>query len=305
MSEKMKIPYYPGCTLKKDALNFEESALAVGKKLGMELVELPRWNCCGTVYSLASDDLMHYAAPIRNLIRAQELNENRIVTLCSMCYNTLKRANLRVKDDEEALTTLNEFMDREEDYRGEVTVLHLLEILKDEIGFEKIEETVEVPLKGLKIAPYYGCLLLRPKEVGIDDLEEPRIMHSLLESLGAEVIDTPYKVECCGAYQTASNKEAVAERTYSILTSAAREGADAIALSCPLCDFNLDARQETVEEKYHDFERMPVFYFTQLMAIAFGLDEKVCRFDLNYVDPLPLLSKINGRDTLKMNKKKI
>ena len=295
MNEKMKIPYYPGCTLKMNALNLEESALAVSKKLGIDMVELPRWNCCGTVYSLATDDLMHQVAPIRNLIRIQELGENKVVTLCSMCYNTLKRANLLVKDDEEKLTTLNEFMDREEDYRGEVTVLHLLEILKDEIGFEKIEEKVKNPLHGLKVAPYYGCLLTRPKEVGLDDMEEPTILHLLLESLGAEVIDSPYKTECCGSYQTVNNKEAVVDRAYNILTSARQKGADAIALSCPLCDFNLDERQKDVEEKYHDFEKMPVFYFTQLMAIAFGLDEKVCRFDLNYVNPIPLLKDMKSK----------
>jgi len=287
----MKISYYPGCTLKKNALNLETSALAVGKELGIEMVELPRWNCCGTVFTLASDDLMRQAAPIRNLIRVQELGENQVVTLCSMCYNTLKRANLLVKNDNEKLATLNEFMDQEEDYRGDVKVIHLLEILKNDVGFDKIREKVKKPLNGLKVAPYYGCLLTRPKEIGLDDMEEPTILHDLVESLGAEVIDDPLKTECCGAYQTVSNKEVVADRTYNILTSAQSRGAEAIVLSCPLCDFNLDHRQKDVEEKYHDFEKIPVFYFTQLMAIAFGMDENVCGLDLNYVNPLPLLRK--------------
>lgn len=289
----MKIPYYPGCTLKKNASNFETSALAVGKELGIEMIELPRWNCCGTVFTLASDDLMRQAAPIRNLVRVQELGENKVVTLCSMCYNTLKRANLKFKKDEEHLATLNDFMYLEEDYKGNVDVFHLLEILKNDIGFDKIADKVKKPLSGLKVAPYYGCLLIRPKEVGLDDMEEPRVLHSLLESLGAEVIDDPLKVECCGSYQTVSDKEAVADRTYNILTSAQSRGAEAVALSCPLCDFNLDHRQKEVVDKYSDFSRIPVFYFTQLMAIAFGLDESVCRFDLNYVDPRPLLESKN------------
>ena len=142
----MKIPYYPGCTLKTQAKNFEISALASAKVLGIELVELPRWNCCGTVFSLTSDDLIHHVAPIRNLIRVEEMNkegimkdEYRLVTLCSMCYNTLKRANLRIKENPEELKKINAFMHLEEDYQGKVKVVHFLEILK-EIGFEKIKQ---------------------------------------------------------------------------------------------------------------------------------------------------------------------
>lgn len=295
----MKILYYPGCTLKKNAKNLETSALAISKELGIEMVELPRWNCCGTVYSLASDDLMRQAAPIRNLIRVQELGENKVVTLCSMCYNTLKRSNLKFRNAEEDLATLNDFMYLEEDYKGNVEVFHLLELLKNDIGFDKIAEKVKKPLNGLKVAPYYGCLLIRPKEVGLDDMEEPRILHSLLESIGAEVIDFPLKTECCGAYQTVGNKGVVADRTYNILTSAQSRGAEAVALSCPLCDFNLDHRQKEVVDKYSDFSTIPVFYFTQLLAIAFGLEKNVCGFDLNYIDPRPLLG---SKNILKMKR---
>ncbi len=295
----MKIPYYPGCTLKTMAKNFETSAIASAKTLGIDLVELPRWNCCGTVYSLTSDDLMHHIAPVRNLIRVQEMNESgvvkdehRLITLCSMCYNTLKRTNLLVKQDPEKLKTINDLMDREEDYKEKVDIVHFLEILR-EIGFEKVSEKVKKPLKGLKIAPYYGCLLLRPKEVGRDNPEEPTILRELIEALGAEVIDSPYKASCCGSYQTVNRKYVVAEMAYNILTHAAKRGAEAIVTSCPLCAFNLDNRQDEVKELHQDFKEMPVFYFTQLMAIAFGLDEKYCEFNLNHVDPRSLLKEKN------------
>jgi len=290
-----KIPYYPGCTLKTTAKNFESSAIAAARALGIELMEIPRWNCCGTVFSLADDDLIHHVASVRNFVRVQEMNdyglvknENRLVTLCAMCFNTLKSTNLRVKNNAEDLKKINDLMYREEDYQGKVEVLHFLELLKS-IGFDKITSRVKKPLKGLKIAPYYGCMILRPQEVGIDDPEDPTIQRDLLVALGADSVDTPYKRVCCGSYQTVKEKDIVAELAYDILSHAQKEGAEALATVCPLCAFNLDNRQKEVKSKHPDYQEMPVFYITQLMAIAFGLGKECYGFDQNYVDPRPLL----------------
>ena len=286
----MKICYYPGCTLKNNAKNFEESALCSLNSIGVEVEELPRWNCCGTVFSLATDDLIHHVAPIRNLIRVKESNTDRVMTLCAMCYNTLKRANERVKADSESLDKINQFMYREEiDYEGDVKILHLLELLRDEIKFENISKKVTKPLKNLKVANYYGCLLVRPKEIGLDDVENPTILENLMTALGADSIDFPYKTECCGAYQTVNNLEIIAERTYHILTSAQSQGAEVVTVSCPLCAFNLDHRQKETVQKYPEFKNIPILYFTQLMAIALGCPEESLRFDLNYIDPKPIL----------------
>jgi len=286
----MKISYFPGCTLKTMAKNFENSAVASLSFLGIEMVELPRWNCCGTVYSLTSDDLIHQVAPIRNFIRVKEARDTRVMTLCSMCYHTLKRANKLVKEDKEKLDKLNNLMYREDlKYNGEVEVLHLLEILKNEVGFDQVSKKVKMPLKGLKVAPYYGCLLLRPAEVGFDDPESPTILKDLLESVGAEAIDYPYETECCGSYNTVVNVNLVVERAHDILSLAISQKAEAIVLSCPLCGFNLDHRQKEIKEKFSDFKSIPVFYFTQLLALSLGLEEKVCRFELNFIDPRPLL----------------
>lgn len=294
-SQNAKFPYYPGCTLKTTAANFEVSALASAKVLGMELVELPRWNCCGTVFSLADDDLIHHVAPVRNLIRVQEMNrdgilsgENRLVTLCSMCFNTLKRANLLVKEKADDLKTINDFMYLEDDYEGRVEVVHFLELLRD-LGPEAIAEKVKTPLTGLRVAPYYGCMILRPKEVGIDDPEEPTIMGDLFAALGAEIVYNNYMKVCCGSYQTMHDKYAVANLVYDILTHAQADGAQAIATSCPLCAYNLDNRQALVKEVHPEFEEIPVFYFTQLMALAFGLEPETCGFDRNYVSAEGLL----------------
>ena len=286
----MKICYYPGCTLKNNAKNFEESALCSLNSIGVEVEELPRWNCCGTVFSLATDDLIHHVAPIRNLIRVKESNTDRVMTLCAMCYNTLKRANERVKADSESLDKINQFMYREKiDYEGDVKILHLLELLRDEIKFENISKKVTKPLKNLKVANYYGCLLVRPKEIGLDDVENPTILDNLMTAMGADSIDFPYKTECCGAYQTVNNLEIIAERTYHILTSAQSQGAEVVTVSCPLCAFNLDHRQKETVQKFPEFKNIPILYFTQLLAIALGCPEESLRFDLNYIDPKPIL----------------
>jgi heterodisulfide reductase subunit B len=293
----MKIPYYPGCTLKTKAKNFERSSIAVAEMLGVELVELPKWNCCGVVHSLTSDDLIHHLAPIRNLVRVQEMNEEklvedefRLVTLCSMCYNTLKRSNLRFIENYEEREKINSIMEREEDYKGNVKVVHFLEILRD-IGYDKISDKIKKPLDKLKIAVYYGCNLLRPKEVGIDDPENPDILETLFESLGAEVTLFPYKKMCCGSYQTVLDKESVADLTYNILSNAKEHHAEIVVTSCPLCAFNLDNRQEIVRSKHSEFKAIPVVYFSQLMALAFGLNIEICGFDSNYISALPLLKK--------------
>jgi len=286
----MKISYYPGCTLKNNAKNFEDSALCSLKRLEVEAVELERWNCCGTVFSLATDDLIHHVAPIRNLIRVKETNTNKVMTLCAMCFNTLKRANERVRSDPESLDKINKFMYREEvEYEGDVQVLHLLELLRDEIKFENITKKVVKPLKKLKIANYYGCLLVRPKEIGLDDVENPTVLENLMTALGADAIDFPYKTECCASYQTVDKPENVADRTYHILTSAQSQGAELVSVSCPLCAFNLDYRQKETVQKYPEFKNIPILYFTQVMALALGCPEKDLRLDLHYIDPKPIL----------------
>ena len=292
----LKVPYYPGCAMKTTARNCETAGIAVAKRLGVELVELPRWNCCGVFPSLARDDLMRHVAPIRNLIRVQEMNrkgilhnEYRLVTLCSMCFHTLKEANAFVKDEENR-KKITAFMDREEEYKGAVRVVSFLELLKEE-GYKKISAEVRNPLNGLSVAPYYGCLLLRPREIGIDNPENPTILEDLLEVLGANVIQNPNKVQCCGSYHTVDKPSIVAKLTYDNLTQPIQNGAEAIATCCPLCAFNLDRRQKEAKELHRDLKETPIVYYTQLMAIAFGLDEKVYGLEpaLHYIDPKPLL----------------
>jgi heterodisulfide reductase subunit B len=283
------IPYFPGCTCKADALPFEVSAKAVMRELGIEMREWDRWTCCGTVYSMTTDDLIHQLGPARNLIRVQEQGSDRVVTICSMCYSTLKLSAMMFAEDEERLAKLNDFLYDEEDYRGGVRVMHLLELLRDDVGLDAVRSRVKRPLEGLRVAPYYGCTLVRPAEAGIDDREEPRVMHDLLEALGAQVVDSPFKVECCGSYETVDRPEMVAEKCHRILSDAIERGADLVVTSCPLCEFNLDDRQEVISAVAPRFTGIPVLYFTSLVAMAFDLPEEEWGLESAKVDPRPVL----------------
>ncbi|MBW2143917.1 MAG: CoB--CoM heterodisulfide reductase iron-sulfur subunit B family protein [Deltaproteobacteria bacterium] len=277
----MKINYYPGCTLKTKAKNLENAAISSMQILGIEMEEIERWNCCGAVYSLTDDDLIHQVAPVRNLIRVKEQGGDKLITICSMCYNTLARANLLMQQDKEKRDTINRFMDEEIDYFGEVQVIHLLNFLRDAIGWKKIRKKVKVPLADLKIAVYYGCTLQRPPEVGIEPIGSYELMTELLESLGATVVDFPAAAYCCGSYQVVGNEDAAQNAASIILDTARVAGVDALATSCPLCEFNLGKNQDALIQQQKIFKKIPTFYFTQLMAIAFGLDSKTCLFELN------------------------
>jgi len=296
----MKISYYPGCTLKTKAKNLESSALACLDALGVEYEELPRWNCCGAVYSLSDDDLIHLIAPVRDLIRVKEQGFDTVLTLCSMCYNTLARANDLMKNDEVKCGTINDFMDEEPDYKGDVKVVHFLDFIRDEIGWDKLKASVKNSLNGMKLAPYYGCTLLRPGYVSIDKSNTPVVFEQCMEALGAEIVKFPKSTECCGSYQVLGNPEAALKVSNDIITDAVYHGAEAMALTCPLCDYNLGHRQEEMLKKYEGTTALPMFYFTQLMAVALGVDPKNYYLDLNqdiskeYLKGKNLLEKVSA-----------
>lgn len=279
-----KIAYFPGCTLKTTAQSMETSAMASAEKLGYEMVELPDWVCCGVVPSLTSDDLMRHLAPLRNMVRLEGIldeglvDDGRLLTLCSMCFNTLRRTDKRIRENPDDLTKLNDFMYKENDYTGRAEILHFLEML-DNDGLEKIGEKLQRSLDGMKIAPYYGCMLLRPKEIGIDDPERPTIMHRFIEQLGGAPVNWNAGARCCGSYHTVSEKDIVVELVKGILENARKHKAEAVITTCPLCAFNLDDRQKDIREKYPEFQSMPVFYFSQLLGLALGVETEKLGLD--------------------------
>ncbi|UCD45558.1 MAG: CoB--CoM heterodisulfide reductase iron-sulfur subunit B family protein [Candidatus Bathyarchaeota archaeon] len=289
----MRLAYYPGCTLKTNAENFDSSTIATAEALGVELVEPARWNCCGTVHALAKDDVMHLLAPIRNLIRVEEMNdeglveEKKLITQCAMCYNTLKRADAAAQADSDKMQKIRDVMEKEPEFKGNVEVIHFLEALRER-GWTEMSEKVTTDLNGLNVAPYYGCLLLRPREFSIDDPDNPRIMEDLLHALGADTVDIPFKAKCCGAYHIVNNKKVTAELSHRILEQAVAAGADMVATACPLCQYNIGDMQKEIVKIFRDFEPIPVVYYTQLMALALGREESA-GFEDNYPDPRPIL----------------
>ncbi|HAZ27639.1 TPA: heterodisulfide reductase, subunit B [Candidatus Acetothermia bacterium] len=261
-----RIAYFPGCAMKDQARLDESGTLHALSLLGYEVEEIPRWNCCGTVYSLAQDDLMRHVGPVRNLVRVQEMGESRVLTLCAMCYGTLRRSAEFVRGADR-LARINAFMDEEEDFQGGIEVVHLLELLRDEVGYETLVSKVKRGLNGLAVAPYYGCVLLRPREFAVDDPDRPEVMERVVEALGGTPTVFPERMECCGAYLTVGRKDIVGNRVGRILRSARGGGADVVVTTCPLCQFNLDERRPA------GAPALRVLYLGQLLAWAMGVDE--------------------------------
>ncbi len=287
----MKMPYYPGCTLNTKGKGFDNSVRASTRALGLELVELEEWNCCGATFPLLVDNMLDLAGPAQVLVSARREGQ-RLAVACSTCYNVLKRTNKVIREDEDSREKLNFFL--EADYSGDLQVLDLLQVLRDEVGFDKIKEAVKKPLSGLKVAAYYGCMVLRPPgEVAYDDPENPRALDDLITALGAETVDYSHKGECCGAYLAVKSAEVTAEMSFTILDSAQRSGAELVITNCPLCQFNLDRMQKAMGSRHSGFQSIPILYFTQLMGIALGLDSSDFELERHYVDPRPLLEGAN------------
>lgn len=302
----MKIGYFPGCTLKTKAIGLDDSVRDTAKALGFELEEVPDWVCCGATFSLAADNIMALAGPVRILANARKVG-TKVVTVCAGCYNVLKRVNYAVRHNPETLKKVNDF--NEIEYDGDVEVVHYLEFLRDEVGFDKVAKMIKRDLSNLKVVPYYGCQMLRPhEELQFDDPETPMMMDNLLEAMGCDVLDFPHKGECCGAFLTVCSDAAarsgkgetgksdaaeapVSECSYTILDAAVRRGADLVVLTCPLCQYNLDFSQEAIGKKHYSFPKIPVVYFTQLLALGLGLDAAKYALDSkhHYVDPSSVL----------------
>lgn len=285
----MKYAYFPGCSLHSSAEEYDRSIRAISRELGVELNEVPDWLCCGATPAHITSHLLSVALPISNCTWAEKEGLD-LVTTCAACFHRTVVANEEVKENSKLRNTINDVIG--ENYEGRTKVLHLLEVLIQEVGLDKIGQLVKRPLKGLKIASYYGCLLTRlPEDIRLDSIEEPRIMDDLMIALGAEVVDWPYKTECCGGSLVVTQKKTVLRLANDILSISKDRQADCVAVACPMCQSNLDLCQGAVERKYHAKFNLPVFYFTQLVGLALGLDEQELGLEKLIIDPYPLLEK--------------
>lgn len=260
----MKYSYYPGCTLKSKATELDIYARLSAEALGIELEEAQEWQCCGGVYPLGSDEIATKLASVRNLVDARDKGQE-LVTLCSACHHVLKRVNDDMKNVEDIRTRANNYMQLDTPYEGETEILHFLEVLRDRVGFDELKKKVVNPLKGKKIGAYYGCLLLRPgKIMAFDNPENPTILEDFIRAIGAEPVVYPYRNVCCGGYISLKEPKRANEMCENITDSAKGFGADLLITACPLCMYNL---------RKSCGDKLPVLYFTELLAEALGVKE--------------------------------
>lgn len=263
----MIFSYYPGCTLSTKAKALDRCGRAAAKALGVELQEIENWQCCGAVYPQAEDEIATKLSAVRALNAAKEAG-NPLLTLCSACHHVIKRVNADMRENETIRSRANNYLKLDAPYAGEAQVVHYLEMLRDSVGFDNVKKAVKNPLKGVKMAAYYGCLLLRPSGVmAFDDPENPQIMEDFIRAIGGTPVTYSLRNECCGGYMAMEDKAFAQRRVEAILASAREAGAEMILTACPLCMYNLE--QNAAAES-----KLPVKYFTELLHQALGLDKE-------------------------------
>ncbi|RME42066.1 MAG: disulfide reductase [Chloroflexi bacterium] len=295
----MKYGYYPGCSLEKNAIAYHQSALAVARRLGIEFIEVDDWNCCGATEYISINVLPAYALVARNLALAAQdrANGNQLVAPCSACFLNLRKTDRYMADSPELADKVNMALAAGGlHYKpGSVKIRHLLDVLVEDVGYETIAEKVSKPLYQLRVAPYYGCLIVRPKLNGnLDDPEYPTTLDRLMQILGATVVDYPVKAHCCGGHMTQISEPVALDLIHRLLKNAADYQADVIVTLCPMCQLNLDGYQEQVNKHFGTNYQIPILYFTQLMGLALGIETKELGFGKEFVDAAPALAKIGA-----------
>lgn len=282
----MSVGYYPGCSLESTAREFDLSFRAVCRGYGIDLVDIPDWNCCGASPAHQLNEELALALPYRNLLKAEEGGLETVVSPCPACYSHLLHTHKKVVERPELSDRLTEMVGA--GYHKSVASKHLLDFLFHDIGVEGIGERVKKPLKGLRVAGYYGCLMRLPG-VDMDDAENPTMMDEIVAAIGAEPLDWSHKTECCGASLSITRTDIGLRLANEILGAAQVVKADCIAVVCPLCQSNLDMRQPDVEKKYGRSYNLPLIYLTQLIGLSLEMGTEDLGLERLVIDPAPLL----------------
>ena len=265
----MKYAYYPGCSAESTARDQHVSILEVAKALDIKLVEPKGWTCCGSTPAHHTDKLLSVALPAANLLKVQETGLDMVVA-CAACYNRMKVANHEINFNAKIKEEVDNALGK--GYDGSVKVRHFIEILLEDFGIEKLKSRLTHSLNGLKVASYYGCLLVRPNEVtNFDNPENPASMDRLIKAMGGEPIDWPHKVECCGGGFALARPDIVVELSGGVLGMAEASGAQSVAVACPMCQVNLDLRQNEINKKKNTNYNLPIVYITQLLGLCLGI----------------------------------
>ncbi len=269
----MKIAYYPGCSLHSTGIEYDLSTKEVCRELGIELVEVKDWICCGSTPAHEYDELMSLALPAKNLALAVQTDESKqICAPCASCYSRLKFTQARLKD-EKLRKDVEHVIDAK--FPENIEILNILDVIVEKSVLDTVASKVVRNLSGIKVACYYGCLMTRPPKItGKEQFENPTDMESVIETLGAETLDWNMKTFCCGASFALTQTDVVLELTRKVLADAESVGADVISVGCPLCHANLDGRQQQINNKFDTSFNIPILYFTQLIGLALGIKAK-------------------------------
>jgi heterodisulfide reductase subunit B len=265
--------YFPGCSLEKMALSYHQSAMQTTKAVGVELQELEDWNCCGATSYFHVDELLAYTMVSRNLAMAEKVGHD-LVAPCSACYKNAYFTNKYLKEDQDLANHINYALEADNlKFSGDIQVKHLMEVFAEDVGYETLKETVSHPLKGLRVAPYYGCQIVRPNK-DHEDVENPRFFEDLMTAIGAEPVDFAYRLRCCGGSLLITSRDAAFRLILELLQNVEQSDADVIATACPLCQTNLECYQRQINQEYGTNFKIPVLYFTQLIGLSLGIPTK-------------------------------
>lgn len=283
----MRIAYYPGCSLESTGIEYHLSNKLVAKKLGIDLWEIPNWNCCGASPGHQSDHDLPIALNARNLAIAEEQGLD-VLAPCAACYNRMCAAIDVMKNDEGERQKINGIIGR--NYKASNRVFNMVEFIYDQVGLDKIASQVQRKLSNLKIACYYGCLLVKPPELTkFDNPENPQSLDEIIKVLGAAPLVWPYKTECCGGGLAISKTEVILKLSNDIFAYAQAIGADCLVTACPMCQLNLELRQPAVEKEYNVKYNMPVFEITEMIGLSFGFSPKELGMHKHFVNNASLL----------------
>jgi len=286
----MKYAYYPGCSAESTARDQYMSVREVSEVLGIELIEPKGWTCCGSTPAHHTSKLLSISLPAANLLMTKKMGLDMVV-FCAACYNRMKVANHEIRNNPEIRKDVADALG--EDYDGSVRVLHFTEVLTKEIGIQKIKRRFTHSLNNLKVASYYGCLLVRPENVtGFDDPENPMLLDTLVKEMGGTYVDWPYKTECCGGGLAISRTDVVLELSGSLIGMAKMAGAQCIAVACPMCQINLDMRQREISKIKNTDLEMPVVYISQLIGLCLGISPRKLGMNKCIVSPKPVIGSV-------------
>lgn len=288
----MEYTYYPGCSLHSIHKPYDISCRAVFRALGVNLIELEDWNCCGATFYMSIDEVTSIAIAARNLALAEKYNLD-LIAPCSSCFTILSKTNKFLKNNEKLYLSVNKVLNEVGlEYKLSVRVRHPLDVLVNDIGFEIIKMHIKKPLKDLRIANYYGCQIVRPDKL-FDDRENPTTMDNLFDMLGAESVYYPAKVKCCGGMLPTIKEEVARDLIFEILYRAIENKADLIVTTCPLCQMNLEAYQKKIKEIFNEEVNVPIYYFTQVLGVALGLKEEELGINMNFTTSEKLKTILN------------